>query len=192
MNYSQKDLQKMNKVELVDVATQELGVENAHMGLTKADLIDLILDAQEAAADEAGEILKADAGDKVGTDLAPAEEQKKPGSMLAELDKSKFVDINNKAEEERVRVIFHNTQLPGGDRPVEGSVNGRAFRYPREEPVEVPVVYLRALEDAVEEHFAQVKRVNQDGEVEYELKGRPVRRFPYSLVGEHGTSFIRG
>lgn len=192
--YTENQLKRKTKDDLLIIATEQFGIEHVHDGLEKKDLVELILSAQEevlAAEGELPEIGAAIEPDDEDPSIEPAE----PDDEAHTVDQSRFVEISSNVEADRVKVIFHNTGLPGGDTPVEGSLNGRAFRYPREEEVKVPRVYLKALMDAAEEHYKQIKRVTPEGEVEMELKATLVRRYPFTVIEDPkagGSTFTIG
>jgi len=56
--------------------------------------------------------------------------------------------MNNTTKSQRIRVVFHNQEGPGGNEDVFVSVNGQAYLIKRECEVSLPPEVLRVVEDA--------------------------------------------
>lgn len=163
-HYGKGILAAMAKSDLETLASNEFGLSPE--GMTKAQIIDAILTFQDEA-----------------THLGAGAPETKAKVGDTEIVTNRFVDPGKAMESDKVQVQFHNVGGPTGDFPVECGVNGRAYRYPREEPVWVPRFVLKALDEgAIEVHYVQVKERGLDGEPEMVLRGRPQKRFPYTVL----------
>ena len=72
---------------------------------------------------------------------------------------------------DRIRVVFHSQEGPGGDDDIFVAVNGRAYLIKREHEVNLPAEALEVLKNARQTVFEQSER----GVVE-----RDIQRFGYS------------
>lgn len=81
-----------------------------------------------------------------------------------------------KAEEQRIGLLIHNQNGPGGTDPVFASVNGRGYLIPREREVLLPLEVAEVLRNARSDVF---ERRGDGGPVEV----RTVNRFAFTVVG---------
>lgn len=162
-HYSKSFLAQSAKSDIERIAADDFGIKIE--GLSKAQLIEQVLNAQDEAV-------------SVGKPDGPKEVLGK-----AEVNVSGFVDITPAMEADKVRVIFHKGSGVEDTTHVVGSINGRAFRYPREVEVDVPRIYLKLLsEGAVIREYTLVNERNEQGEVEPVLRESPRRRIAFSTV----------
>jgi len=105
--------------------------------------------------------------------------------IAAQLEQPEVVDPERLREakakedrkpENRVKVIFHNTDGPDGDHIIKVSVNGYRTRIRREEEIWIPKSVLNVINDAVITSFYR-------DDITGEIKERSQRRFNYSVVG---------
>ncbi len=76
----------------------------------------------------------------------------------------------------KVRLFINEAEGPGGQRPVFVSVNNNAMLLPRGEDIDVPYRYYLALKASITTVY------EQETEEPYEVHGRDVPAYPFSLV----------
>lgn len=76
---------------------------------------------------------------------------------LADTPAAPITVITDDSSQERVKIIIHTTEEPGGDEPVFVSVNGRAQHIPRGEEVSIRRPYLEVLQHAQVWRYEPVK-----------------------------------
>lgn len=79
----------------------------------------------------------------------------------------------------RTRLMIQTSEITGGDRPIQVSVNGSMMLIPRGELVDVPDPFAEVLKNAVETRYEE--RRDADGNII--MVPRHVARFPVSYFG---------
>lgn len=76
----------------------------------------------------------------------------------------------------KVKLIIHKTDEPGGSEPVPVGVNGKVMLIPRGEPVEIPEDYYHALSNASRLHY------DTDENGSLKLPPREIHQYPHQRV----------
>lgn len=133
--YARKDLEKKSELELVAIGTSEFGIKLNADAMTKVQLIDALLDAQEV---------------KAVPKLSRVEEEEDP----------KFkTDDAFRHRSKKYRLIIHNQDGVDNMPFVAVGINGFVYQIPREVEVQVPQEVIDTLNNAIQ----TVPETTEDG-----------------------------